>query len=158
MTRKHEIRVALADAVKTACASKGLANSLPYFPRAIQDAELPLSVVALRTGTFDWETYGAEQMVEDRTFEILVHVARGTLGQEGVSEAECDDYGDLLIDYFGTHRVLRLTSGLEVFLTPTGDTGTTVFEYGDPRTRLFQFLGVTMPISVEIEKTFEQVN
>lgn len=151
------IRRTLANHTLIALESKGLTNSLTYFPRKIQTAELPLNVVAVRNALFDWQTYGAEQMVEDRLYELLVHVADPALGTEGHAEQECEEYISLLIDYFGRHRHIELPDdGGGIDLTPTGDAGITQFDYGTAEGRnLKSFLGVTFPLQVETELTIE---
>lgn len=159
MGLKTIVRQALADNVKIACATKNLNNSLAYFPRTIQVAQLPLSVVALRAGIYDWETYGADEVLETRDFDILIHVAAGTLGKEGQAEQAAEDYLDLLLEHFGTHRYIDLSNQSQMTVTPTGDGGITQFEYGDPNQQNRQiFTGSTFSLSVELEMTFEQAN
>lgn len=160
------IRQTIADAAKEALESKNCKNSLANFPRVINPNMLPLVVVSPQAALYDMTSYGVEQFLEIRLVDLLVHVAQGTLGTNGQAEDACEEFIDLLQDYFGARDILNVVVDADIEdifpidVMPYGDAYIQQFTYADPQapTKMgVPFLGTTFTLQVSYEKTIAHV-
>lgn len=127
-------------------------SALPYTPRAIQDAQLPVVLIETGAAQYDIVSYSEEMVAENRVYRLRLYVFKATLGTPGLSEETVRPYIDVIRDYFLARPGLELDTdvppkGIVARAVLQSDTGVVVLQYGEP------FVGVEFQLSVTEIKT-----
>lgn len=92
---------------KAALVTKNCQNATAYKPRSMQAAKLPFAFTQRGRGQYPSQ-HGTGEFAEILSLELVVVIAKATLGTVGQAEEEADTYFTLLQDHFKAHEVTTL--------------------------------------------------
>lgn len=91
----------------------GISTAFPTIPRALQDAQLPASVVFPGAASHNRNTDNASdnQTIEDiRIYKMVLYIENAAFGTEGELVVDADPYFDAVLNHFAARPGLELDS------------------------------------------------
>jgi hypothetical protein len=88
----------------------GVQTPFTEIPRALQQAQLPASVIFPGRATHDTKSLGEQMILETRTYKMVLYICEAAFGTTGQTEVQADPFFDAVLQHFTARPGLELDS------------------------------------------------